>query len=109
MPRKKLPKLGTRAEVARFFERGDSTGYGRNVAEPIEIDPELERQIRARMRTRQVTLRLHEWMIAAAKDIGAKTGVPYQVLLRLWIAEGIHRTASGFRLSRPRARRAKAS
>lgn len=109
MARKKLPKLGTRADVARFFETHDAMGHGAIVHGPLQVAPGLERRIRSNMRTRQIALRLHEWMIAAAKDIGTKTGVPYQVLLRLWIAEGIHRTAGALAPARSRARRAKAS
>lgn len=106
---KKLPALRDRAAVARFFITHDSADYVDPIPEPIEIDPALERRIRAKQKKRQVTLRLNEWMIAAAKDISEKTGVPYQVLLKLWIAEGIHGSVRFFHSERRKGPRARAS
>ena len=93
MPKKRLPRFRSRREVAEFFETRDPADYVPLQPDSIALPPELERRILAQQETRPVTLRLNQWMIEAAKEIGRKSGVPYQVLIKLWIAEGIHRKA----------------
>ena len=104
---KKLPTFRSREAVAKFFETRDPADYVPAMEETIELAPELIARIRAKRKKRQITLRLNEWMIDAAKDISLKTGVPYQILLKLWIAKGIHATwtttRKGTRSSRRRA------
>ena len=54
---------------------------------PPMIDPRLAEAVRA-TRLRLVTIRLGEDQIAEAKAWSKKTGVPYQAILRRWIAVG---------------------
>lgn len=54
----------------------------------VEVDPALVEQIRSRQKLRQITLRIGEEQIAAARELSAQTGVPYQTILRRWLAEG---------------------
>jgi predicted DNA binding CopG/RHH family protein len=59
-----------------------------NTALDVEIDPKLAEAIRARARLRQVTLRVGTEQIAEARRVSARTGIPYQAVLRRWLAEG---------------------
>ena len=59
-----------------------------NAAVEVEIDPKLAEAIRARARLRQITLRVGTEQIEEARRVAARTGVPYQAVLRRWLAEG---------------------
>jgi len=59
--------------------------------EPVELDPELAAKIRERARTKRVTLRLRVSQIEAVKEIARKKDIPYQTLIRSWVAEAIRR------------------
>jgi predicted DNA binding CopG/RHH family protein len=54
----------------------------------VEIDPKLAEAIRSRSRLRQITLRVGMEQIEEARRVAARTGVPYQAVLRRWLAEG---------------------
>lgn len=45
-------------------------------------------QIRARRALKQITLRVGEEQIAEARRVAKATGVPYQTVLRRWLADG---------------------
>ena len=53
-----------------------------------EIDHQLVEEIRARGTLRSITLRLGEEQIAEARKLAARSGIPYQTILRRWIAAG---------------------
>lgn len=59
-----------------------------NTALSVEIDPKLAEAIRSRTRLRQITLRVGTEQIEEARRVAARTGVPYQAVLRRWLAEG---------------------
>lgn len=54
----------------------------------VEIDPRLAEAIRSRARLRQITLRVGAEQIEEARRVATRTGVPYQAVLRRWLAEG---------------------
>ncbi len=54
----------------------------------VDLDPALVESIRARQKLRQITLRVGEEQIAEARNVAAQTGVPYQTILRRWLAQG---------------------
>lgn len=83
------PMLGSGADI---LDTHNSLDYIES-DEPVEIkiDPELAAKARERARTKQVTLRLRVSQIEAAKQIARKKDIPYQTLLRSWIAEAIRR------------------
>ncbi|MBI3178206.1 MAG: hypothetical protein HYZ27_01010 [Deltaproteobacteria bacterium] len=58
--------------------------------EPVEVDldPSLVEQVRARRRLRQITLRVGVEQIEEARRVAARTGLPYQAVLRRWLADG---------------------
>lgn len=59
-----------------------------NTTLEVEIDPKLAEAIRSRARLRQITLRIGAEQIAEARRVAARSGVPYQAVLRRWLAEG---------------------
>jgi predicted DNA binding CopG/RHH family protein len=75
--------------------------------ESLELDPVLIEQIRARRALRSITLRVGVEQIAEARRVAERTGLPYQAVLRRWLAEGASiarskrsRTRSGRRAAR---------
>jgi predicted DNA binding CopG/RHH family protein len=89
---KRIPELKTEAEIDRFWSTHSLTDYlgdTQDVDEVLVLAPELARRIRERSRKRLLTIRLEEWRITRAKAIARAKGVPYQRLLRDWIARGM--------------------
>jgi predicted DNA binding CopG/RHH family protein len=88
---KKVPEFRTEEEEARFWDEHDTTEFIDDF-EPVEIElsPELRDEIISKRELKKsVTLRLEPSQIKAVKKIAAKKGLPYQTLIRLWIAEKI--------------------
>lgn len=56
--------------------------------EPPEINHDLVEEIRARGSLRSITLRLGVEQIAEARKMAARTGTPYQTIIRRWISVG---------------------
>src|SRR5882672_5150405 len=54
----------------------------------FDLDPVLVESIRARQRLRQITLRVGEEQIEEARRVAKETGLPYQTVLRRWLARG---------------------
>ena|SRR5579872_6326209 len=81
---KKIPKFSSEAEERAFWAREDSTDYmdwskGSEVTLP---------KLRPTLRT--ISIRLPEGMIAELKRLANKRDVPYQSLLKVFLAERIH-------------------
>ena len=60
----------------------------------VDVDPELIEEVRARRALKSITLRVGEEQIAEARRVAARTGVPYQTVLRRWLAQGASRSRS---------------
>lgn len=73
MPSARKPSKGTRGSPARAN---------------VELDHRVVEQIRSRRTLRSITLRLGLEQIEEARRTAATTGIPYQVVLRQWIAVG---------------------
>ncbi len=54
----------------------------------FDVDPALAEAIRTRSALKQTTLRVGTDQIAEARRVAAQTGIPYQRVLRRWLAEG---------------------
>jgi hypothetical protein len=54
----------------------------------VDLDPALVERIRSRQKLRQITLRVGEEQIEEARRVAAETGIPYQTILRRWLAQG---------------------
>jgi len=102
MPRKELPEFkgdelpefASEEEMAEFFDRHSfAEAMEKGLFEPdeVELTPELAAKIRERSKTKRITLRLRVSQVEAAKAIARQKEIPYQTLMRSWIAEGIRR------------------
>ncbi|MGO0122229.1 CopG family antitoxin [Desulfothermobacter acidiphilus] len=89
---KELPRFESEEEEARFWDTHNSLNYIESEEQvEIELAPELARELARRSETRRVALRLRVSQIEAAKEIARRKDIPYQRLLRSWIAEAIRR------------------
>lgn len=81
---KKLPKFLNEAEERRFWQTHDSTEYlDWSEAETV-ILPELKPS------TKSISLRLPESMLEQLKLLAHKRDVPYQSLVKMFLAERLH-------------------
>lgn len=83
MKKKKIPKFKSEAEEREFWAKEDSAEYidwgnARNVVLP-KLKPSLK----------TISLRLPEYMLAELKLLANKRDVPYQSLLKMFLAERI--------------------
>lgn len=95
MPR--IPRFRNDKEAAEFWETHDVTEFLDELEETEEkVSPELRRKVVERAELKKpVTLRLEPRQVEKAKEIARKKSVPYQTLLRMWIAEGIAKEKVG--------------
>jgi predicted DNA binding CopG/RHH family protein len=93
----KIPKFKDDREAAEFWATHDSTPYRRDLREvAVKVSPALRRRVAARAAVKKpVTLRLEPRQIAAAKRVARQKSIPYQTLLRMWIAEGLAKDRAG--------------
>jgi predicted DNA binding CopG/RHH family protein len=80
-PTKHLPKFASEAAERRFWETHDSTAY---------VDwTKAERAVFTQLKptTRAISLRLPETLLAGLKTAANKRDVPYQSLIKVWLAE----------------------
>ena len=78
---KPLPKFASEAAERRFWETHDSTPY---------VDwSRAERAVFTQLKptTRSITLRLPETLLAGLKTAANRRDVPYQSLIKVWLAE----------------------
>jgi predicted DNA binding CopG/RHH family protein len=94
---RKTPKFRDDREAAEFWATHDSTPYLRDLRQvDVKISPALRRRMATRAEAKKpVTLRLEPAQIAAAKRMARQKSVPYQTLLRMWIAEGLAKERAG--------------
>src|SRR5262245_22391716 len=64
----------------------DEIAWDRSVS--FDVDPKLAEAIRSRSELKQITLRIGVEQIEEARRVSSTTGVPYQTILRRWLAEG---------------------
>ncbi len=83
MKKKKVPKFRTENEEREFWTRADSTDY-------IDWD-NAKRVVLPKLKPSQrtISLRLPEMMLAQLKVLANKRDVPYQSLLKIFLAERI--------------------
>jgi predicted DNA binding CopG/RHH family protein len=89
MAKKRLPKFRSEAEEQAFWAEHDSTEYvDWSEARPVVL-PNL------RASTRTISLRLPEHMLEELKLLANKHDVPYQSLLKMFLAERIEHELRG--------------
>ena len=93
--RRKVPVFRSDRQAADYWAKHDSTAYAKDLPTvAVKVSPALRRRIAARVK-KPVTLRLEEGQISAAKRAAARMSVPYQTLLRMWIAERLAKELAG--------------
>ena len=87
MPRhsKRPPEFRTEAEERAFWESHDSSEYvDWNQAQPVRM-PNLKPS------TKTISLRLPEYLLERIKIEANKRDMPYQSLIKAWLAEDVER------------------
>jgi predicted DNA binding CopG/RHH family protein len=93
--RKKIPTFKDEDEEREFWSKEDSTEYlDWSKAERVTF-PNLRPSLRT------ISLRLPEFMIAELKLLANKRDVPYQSLLKVFLAERIREELRGDKISKP--------
>lgn len=93
--RRKIPAFRSDREAADYWAKHDSAIYAKDFpAVAVKASPALRQRVAARAK-KPVTLRLEEGQIAAAKRAAERMSLPYQTLLRMWIAERLAKERVG--------------
>ena len=93
--RRKIPGFRSDREAADYWAKHDSASYAKDLpAVAVKASAALRRRVAARAK-RPVTLRLEEGQIASAKRAAERMSIPYQTLLRMWIAERLAKERVG--------------
>lgn len=83
-----------RESAAAYYDRRGILGEIEDANAEFSLDEELRRQIlrgaRSR-RLRNLTIKLDPVQIQALRKIATRRSVPYQTLIRQWLADGIRR------------------
>ena len=88
------PKFRTEAEEARFWDVHRLKGYFEDAAEDVGLDTELREAIlkgRRRRSMQPISIKLDPAYVQAIRRIATQKDVPYQVLIRQWLAEALRR------------------
>ncbi len=80
VPKKQIPEFKTDEDLAEFWDTHDFADYVHDT-EPVE-GVEF-----AKLRLKQVCLRLSPFQVQHLKRIAATKGIGYQTMLRMWITE----------------------
>ena len=90
-----MPRFKSKEEEAEFWMTHDTTAFWdsfETVREPLDVSSELAAHVRARHeRTKLISIRLYPTQLRVAKAIANKKRIPYQVLLRTLIEQGLSR------------------
>lgn len=91
--RKKIPAFRSDREAVEFWATHDSAPYASGLKEErVKVSARLRQRVSERATVmKAVTLRLEDQQIARAKAVARRKSVPYQTLMRMWIAEGLAR------------------
>jgi predicted DNA binding CopG/RHH family protein len=89
-PKEKLPEMTgwSDEQIAEFWETHDSTDY-LDQMEDVELKQGIPQDYRV------ISLRLEAEDIERAKRLARRKGVPYTVLLRMWIKEKLAEASGG--------------
>jgi predicted DNA binding CopG/RHH family protein len=93
MKKKKIPKFKSEAEERKFWAKEDSAEY---------IDWENARKVvlpKLKPSLKTISLRLPEHMLAEIKLLANKRDIPYQSLLKMFLAERIDKELKANRRS----------
>jgi predicted DNA binding CopG/RHH family protein len=96
MKRRRKPSVfRSDREAADSWANHDSAGHAKGLpAVTVKASPALRQRVAAHAK-KPVTLRLEEGQIATAKRVAERMAIPYQTLLRTWIAERLTKERIG--------------
>ncbi len=83
---KKIPEFATEAEEREFWERNDSTDY---------VDWQQAKKValpKLKPSTKTISLRLPEALLERIKIEANKRDMPYQSLIKVWLAEDVNQS-----------------
>ncbi len=86
--------MKARGELVAYYDRHRVLGELEERPVVFALDEELRDHIktgRTRRRLRNVSIKLDPAHVIALRKIAAMKSIPYQTLIRLWLAEGIRR------------------
>jgi len=91
-----MPKRGIRVkeDLAKYYESRGVLGELENGAAEFALEEELRRQILEGRRTRRlqnISIKLDPAQIQALRKIATMKSIPYQTLIRQWLADGIRK------------------
>lgn len=85
---KAIPRFKSEDEEREFWATHDTTEYF-DISKPVELDlSELKPS------TKSITIRLPESLLATLKSLAHKRDVPYQSLMKIFLAERVKRELS---------------
>lgn len=82
---KKIPRFKSTAEEKKFWESHDSTDYIDWSKAKLAAFPNLKPSVKT------ISLRLPEHLLHAIKIIANKEDVPYQSLMKIFLAQGVEK------------------
>lgn len=88
------PRIRVKEDLAKYYERRGVLGGLENGAIEFVLEEELRRQILAGRRTRRlqnISIKLDPAQIQALRKIATMKSIPYQTLIRQWLADGIRK------------------
>lgn len=91
-----MPKRGTRVkeDLAKYYESRGVLGELEGGVVEFAMEEELRRQILGGKRTRRlqnISIKLDPAQIQALRKIATMKSIPYQTLIRQWLADGIRK------------------
>src|SRR4029077_12169091 len=99
--RKALPTFSSEAEERRFWETHDTSPFVNWGKARVAVFPNLKSS------TETISLRLPAALLAALKALANKRDVPYQSLLKVFLAERVDRETHGVRALATRSPRSR--
>jgi len=82
---KSIPKFKNEDEERNFWDKADIANYF-DINNPIELDLS-----KLKPSTESISLRLPQFLLARIKELANKRDVPYQSLIKIFLAERIER------------------
>lgn len=87
---KKIPQFKTEAEESAFWEKHDSSNYVDWKQAQAVLLPNLKPS------TKTISLRLPEGLLNSIKIEANKRDMPYQSLIKSWLADDVKQSRIGF-------------
>jgi len=91
MKLKKVPKFKSEDEESQFWAKADTTEYF-DTSSPVELDLSS-----LKPSTESISLRLPQYLLARIKVIANSKDVPYQSLMKIFLAERVKQELKSFK------------